>query len=85
MPPPSQYWHWLHQTYEMQWKGTVVKTTVEGEEHSAQKPHWIASMQAAGAVVLDKKNSEWIQQQQQQQRGGWVQQQQHDQHDFTRG
>lgn len=46
--------HWLHQTYEHQWKGTVDASTTAGPQHAPKTPQWCCSLTASGAVLRDK-------------------------------
>jgi hypothetical protein len=56
---PTNFVHWLHQTYTMRWKGALDISTVPGPEHAHKNPQWCCTLTATGAVVKDKegKNS----------------------------
>ncbi|KAF6251855.1 hypothetical protein COO60DRAFT_1628772 [Scenedesmus sp. NREL 46B-D3] len=51
---PTNFLHWLHQTYTMRWKGALDISTVPGPEHANRSPQWCCTLTASCAVVLDK-------------------------------
>jgi hypothetical protein len=52
---PTNFVHWLHQTYTMRWKGALDISTVPGPEHAHKNPQWCCTLTATGAVVRDKE------------------------------
>uniref|UniRef100_A0A383WL91 Uncharacterized protein n=1 Tax=Tetradesmus obliquus TaxID=3088 RepID=A0A383WL91_TETOB len=52
---PTNFVHWLHQTYTMRWKGALDISTVPGPDHANKSPQWCCSLTAAGAVVRDRQ------------------------------
>jgi hypothetical protein len=52
---PTNFVHWLHQTYTMRWKGSMDISTVPGPEHAHKNPQWCCTLIASGAVVRDRE------------------------------